>query len=124
MTIVRMGLINQLEDRSNEKFRDHWRNKHAQLARKLPALRSYVQNHVIDKAQRGISFRRGSEQLDGISQLAFDSEEAMRSAFASDVGPALIENEGRFIGRPHHSDLDHGDLGLESDSCETPDSGD
>jgi uncharacterized protein (TIGR02118 family) len=99
MSVVRMGLINKPEDWSVARFRAHWRENHAPLAAGLPGLRSYVQNHVIDSEQRGISFRRGPENPDGISQLTFDSEESMRSAIATEVGPLLVEDENRFIGR-------------------------
>jgi uncharacterized protein (TIGR02118 family) len=59
----------------------------------------YHQHHVVDSVQRGISFKRGPEQLDGFSELVFESEEAMRAAFASDVAPSLVEDEARFLGR-------------------------
>jgi uncharacterized protein (TIGR02118 family) len=96
---VRMGLLNKPEDWSLARFRQHWREHHAQLARQLPGLRHYQQNHVVDSAQRGIQYARGPEQLDGISQLAFDDDEAMRAAFATDVGPKLVADENHFIGR-------------------------
>ncbi|MBK7654470.1 MAG: EthD family reductase [Burkholderiaceae bacterium] len=99
MSVVRMGLINKPDDWSMARFRAHWRENHAPLAARLPGLREYVQNHVIDSEQRGISFKRGPEHLDGLSQLTFDSLQSMRSAIATEVGPALIEDENLFIGR-------------------------
>jgi uncharacterized protein (TIGR02118 family) len=96
---VRMGLLNKSPDWSLERFRDHWRNHHAGLARQLSGLRHYHQNHIVDSTQRGISFQRGPEQLDGISQLGFDSETSMKEAFSTDHGSKLIEDEQYFIGR-------------------------
>ena len=62
---VRMGLLKKKQDRTTEDFQRYWREHHAGLARKLPGLRGYVQNHIIDQMQRGITYQRGPEQLDG-----------------------------------------------------------
>ncbi len=96
--IVRMGLIKKKPQWSAEDFRRHWLNHHGALAAQLPGLRRYEQNHVIDHAQRGISYERGSEQLDGFSMLWFDSNEAMRAAMETDAGRALVADENHFIG--------------------------
>ncbi len=96
---IRMGLLNKHADWSLEQFRQHWRDHHGPLARQLPGLRHYQQNHVVDCAQRGISYRRGPEQLEGISQLAFDDDTAMLAAMAGPVGPQLVADENHFIGR-------------------------
>lgn len=96
---IRMGLLNKPSDWTSERFHAHWRGHHGALAARLPGLRSYVQNHVTDSAQRGISFTRGPEQLDGISQLVFEDDAGMRAAIASDVGPLLAADEAHFIGR-------------------------
>jgi len=96
--IVRSGLIHKKADWSGQEFRRYWREQHSELARKLPGLRRYQQNHVVDSVQRGITYARGSEQLDGISMLWFDSEEAMREAIATDAGRALVADENHFMG--------------------------
>jgi uncharacterized protein (TIGR02118 family) len=97
--IVRMGLLNKKPDWTLEEFRRHWTEKHGPLAARLPGLRSYLQHHVVDSAQRGITYKRGPEQIDGLSELVFDDAAAMRTAFASDVAPSLVEDEARFLGR-------------------------
>jgi uncharacterized protein (TIGR02118 family) len=96
--IVRMGLIKKKPQWTAEDFRHHWRDHHGALASRLPGLRRYEQNHVIDQAQRGISYERGPEQLDGFSMLWFDSDEAMRAAMDTDAGRALVADENHFIG--------------------------
>lgn len=96
--IVRSGLIKKKPDWSDEDFRRHWRGHHGALAAKLPGLRRYEQNHVVDSLQRGFSYPRGPEQLDGFSMLWFDSEAAMREAMGTAAGQALIADEERFIG--------------------------
>ena len=95
---VRMGLLKKKHDWTTEDFQHYWRERHAELARRLPGLRGYVQNHVVDQMQRGITYRRGPEQLDGFSQLWFDDGEAMRAAIATDAGQALVADENHFIG--------------------------
>lgn len=96
--IVRSGLIKKQPDWSKEDFRRYWREHHGALASKLPGLRRYEQNHVVDSEQRGISYQRGPEQLDGFSMLWFDSEEAMRAGLATEAGQALVADENHFIG--------------------------
>ena len=96
--IVRIGLIRKKAQWSPADFRSYWRDHHGALAARLPGLRRYEQNHVIDQAQRGISYERGPEQLDGFSMLWFDSEAAMRDAMETDAGRALVTDENHFIG--------------------------
>jgi uncharacterized protein (TIGR02118 family) len=97
--IVRMGLLNKKPEWSQEDFRRYWSDTHGPVAARLPGLRSYLQHHVVDSAQRGISYKRGPEQLDGFSELSFDDDAAMSAAFNSDVAPSLAEDEARFLGR-------------------------
>lgn len=96
--IVRSGLIHKKPDWSTNEFRRYWRENHSVLASKLPGLRRYQQNHIVDSVQRGFSYPRGPEQLDGISMLWFDSEEAMREAIATEAGRNLVADENHFMG--------------------------
>lgn len=96
--IVRSGLIKKQPGWSDEDFRRHWRGQHGALAAKLPGLRRYEQNPVVDSLQRGFSYPRGPEQLDGFSMLWFDDEAAMREAMRTEAGQALVADEQRFIG--------------------------
>jgi uncharacterized protein (TIGR02118 family) len=96
--IVRSGLIKKKPDWSQEEFRRYWREHHGALAAKLPGPRRYEQNHVVDSAQRGFTYPRGPEQVDGFSMLWFDSEAAMRAAMQTDAGQALVADENHFIG--------------------------
>jgi uncharacterized protein (TIGR02118 family) len=95
--IVRMGLLQRKPDLSVADFRMHWRDRHGPLATKLPGLRRYHQNHVIDRQQRGITYARGSQDFDGISELWFDDLPSMRRAFSSDPVGALAEDEAAII---------------------------
>lgn len=95
---VRMGLLNKHADWSTEQFRAYWREEHSKLASQLPGLLAYQQNHVTDTAQRGISYKRGPESVDGISQLWFDDSTRMEGAFLAELGAKLVEDENHFIG--------------------------
>ena len=97
--VVRMGLIEKKPDWTNERFRQYWKDIHGPIAAKLPGLLKYHQHHVVDTAQRGITYKRGPEYVDGFSELHFDSIKSMREAFASDVAPSLAEDEARFLGK-------------------------
>lgn len=97
--IVRMGLLNKKPEWSLADFRRHWTENHGPLAARLPGLRSYQQHHVVDSVQRGISHKRGPEQIDGLSELVFDDEAAMHAAMQSPIAPQLVEDEARFLGR-------------------------
>ena len=97
--IIRMGLLNRKPDWSVSDFQRYWLETHGPIAARLPGLRHYHQHHVVDTQQRGISHKRGPEQLDVFSELAFDDEASMQRAFASDVAPSLAADEARFLGR-------------------------
>lgn len=95
--IVRMGLLTRKPGITTEEFRRHWRDVHGPLAAKLPGLRRYHQNHVVDREQRGIDYARGPHDFDGFSELWFDDVPSMSAAFAAQQGQQLGEDEARFI---------------------------
>lgn len=96
--IVRMGFLQKREGMSVEAFREHWFEVHGPLAAKIPGLRRYHQNLVVDSAQLGIEFRRGSFAYDGFSELWFDDVASMQEGLSADIVEALAEDEARFIG--------------------------
>jgi uncharacterized protein (TIGR02118 family) len=94
-----MGLLNKKPDWTLPDFHRYWSTTHGPIVANLPGLRSYAQHHIVDSLQRGISFKRGPEQLDGISELVFDDSASMQKAFASNVAPSLVADEAKFLGR-------------------------
>jgi uncharacterized protein (TIGR02118 family) len=92
-----MGLLQKRADIDQQEFRTHWRTGHGALAAKLPGLRRYHQNHIVDRTQRGITYARDGLDFDGFSELWFDDVPAMQAAFASDEVKALAADEDRFI---------------------------
>lgn len=95
---VRTGLIRKKPEWTHDEFQRYWKDQHGSLAAQLPGLVRYEQNHVVDSEQRGFSYPRGPEQLDGFSMLWFESKEAMKQAFDTEVGKQLIADEEHFIG--------------------------
>jgi len=97
--IVRMGLLQKRQDIDNNEFRKRWRDGHGPVAKKLPGLRRYHQNHVVDRSQRAITYARGGLDFDGFSELWFDDMPSMQAAFANEGQvKELGEDENRFIG--------------------------
>ncbi|WP_262028144.1 EthD domain-containing protein [Microvirga sp. Mcv34] len=96
--IVRMGLLTRKPGLSSEDFRSHWRDVHGPLAARLPGLRRYHQNHVVDRSQLAIDHARGAWSVDGISELWFDSLDDMHRAISSDAYREVAEDHVRFVG--------------------------
>jgi uncharacterized protein (TIGR02118 family) len=96
--IVRMGLLQKRSEMTSSDFRNHWREGHGPIASKLPGLRQYHQNHVVDREQRAISYARGNLDFDGFSELWFDDLPSMSAAFATDYVRVLRDDEAQFIG--------------------------
>lgn len=67
----------------------YWHDVHGPLALELPGLRAYVQNHSVARPGR-------VPKAAGFAELWFDDEEALRSAFASETGRALIADGANF----------------------------
>ena len=72
-----MILLKRKEDMSFEDLKTHWLEKHSELVRQLPGLRKAVFN---------FSTQNGDGDIDAVSELWFDSEQAFNDAYASDIG--------------------------------------
>jgi uncharacterized protein (TIGR02118 family) len=111
--IIRSGLIKNKDTVDFDEFTKHWRDVHGPLARIVPRMRAYSQNHI----KRTIldSEKCGLHRVDGISQLRFDTVADMAvgmespeqhacivdiRGFLSDV-TILIQEEGELKGLGH-----------------------
>ena len=56
----RLGILRKKEGMTDQQFRDHWLNKHAELCLKLPKMRRYSVNFVDRDPRRGKCWREGS----------------------------------------------------------------
>ena len=59
---------------SREEFGAYWRGEHVAIARHVPGLRRYVQNHFLPESIQG------EPPCDGVAELWFDSAEAFQQA--------------------------------------------
>lgn len=69
-------------DLTSAQFRHHLEEVHAPLAKALPGLKLYKQNHVVSDP------KRKHPGWDAIVELYFESREAMEAAWASPQGAA------------------------------------
>ncbi len=69
-------LLSRREGRSHDEFRTWWLDHHAPLARQLPGIRRLVFNVVDDE----------EAEVDGVSELWFDSHAAFEAAYDSEIG--------------------------------------
>ena len=77
-----MVVLYRRPDLTPAQFRRHLLAVHAPLAKNLPGLRNYVQNHVSDDP------KRESPGWDAIVELCFDDWAAMEAAWDSPQGAA------------------------------------
>jgi uncharacterized protein (TIGR02118 family) len=77
-----MVVLYRRPDLGPEQFRKHLEDVHATLAKNLPGLRVYRQNHVSPDP------KRPHPGWDAIIELYFDSHTAMEAAWASTQGTA------------------------------------
>lgn len=71
-----IAFLNKRPDISAREFQDHWREKHAPLAARIPGLRRYVQCHV----HPGIYEAGREPAYDGVPISWFDDLAALRSS--------------------------------------------
>ncbi len=72
-----------------EAFDRHYRDVHIPLAKQLPGLRRYT-------VSRNHGAVRGDQSYYLVAELDWDDREAMRQAFASDIGRATAADVPKF----------------------------
>ena len=82
-------------DKSREAFRAHWATTHADIARGLPGVTAYRQNHVLETVLEPGS--GGGYRVDGIVELWFADESVVHAGFDSDVARRLAADEPNFL---------------------------
>ncbi|MGR3376532.1 EthD family reductase [Salipiger abyssi] len=91
--LKRMSILRKRPDISAETFQEEWFNLHATLVRRLPGLRGYRQNLVLD----GPSDPDGHRMVDGMVELWFDDGAAIDAAFGSGAGRTTMAHAREFI---------------------------
>jgi uncharacterized protein (TIGR02118 family) len=77
-----MVVLYRRRDLTESQFRRHLVEVHAPLAKKLPGLRKYIQNHLCDDP------KRDHPSWDAIVELYFDDWATMEAAWNSPEGAA------------------------------------
>ena len=78
-----MILLKRNADLDYIEFKRHWLENHAALVRQLPGIRKAVFN---------FSDQNGEGEIDAVSELWFDTEQAFVDAYASDIGKQVAED--------------------------------
>src|SRR5476651_156705 len=95
--IKTIGLLTRKSDWTHTQFLKHWVETHAPLARKVPGLRRYVQNHI--RGTRGrADIAETVLEIDGIAELWFDDQAALETAARTPEMKALHADGALFIG--------------------------
>jgi hypothetical protein len=97
--VKRMSLLRRRPDVSPEMFQQEWFDVHSVLVKRLPRVRGYVQNLILDRAA-GLDRRPATYDelpLDGIVELWFDGEDDVDATFTADAGRTLMTHASEFI---------------------------
>ncbi|NKB56640.1 MAG: EthD family reductase [Alphaproteobacteria bacterium] len=94
--IKRISILTRKPEFTPEAFRKHWLEIHGPLARKVPGIRRYVQNHITE-AVRHPDLPPSTQQVDGIVEMLFDDREAMETALTSPEAKAMFDDGTLFI---------------------------
>ena len=96
--IKRVSLLQRKADMSVEEFNRHWLDIHGPLARDVPGVRRYVQNHIQGSSSRD-DVPDIEIEIDGVAELWWDDAEAMKISTATPEAKALFADGALFIGR-------------------------
>jgi uncharacterized protein (TIGR02118 family) len=91
----RITYLEARADKSREAFRTHWSTTHADIARGLPGVTAYRQNHILETVLEPGAAR--VYRVDGIVELWFAHDDVVQAGFDSDVADKLIMDELNFL---------------------------
>ncbi len=90
-----VGVVWRKPNLSREDFLHHWQTNHAEVVKKLPGLRKYVQGPAVTRAGR-------EPVIDGIAELWFDEPPGReRGEAARQAARELLDDERNFIDLPN-----------------------
>jgi uncharacterized protein (TIGR02118 family) len=94
MTIKRITLLKRKREMTPADFRAHWAGPHAAIARNLPGLVRYNQNHVLAASVTGPD---GEWPVHGFVELWFRDRASVVEAAGSSVTRDLVIDEPNFL---------------------------
>jgi uncharacterized protein (TIGR02118 family) len=83
-------LLVRTDGLTHAEFADYWFGDHVEMAKALPGLRKYVTSLPADPE---------ACEYDGVAEVYFESREALREAWATELGERLVEDERQFLDR-------------------------
>ena len=93
--IIRTGLIKNRDGVGEEAFADHWLNVHGPLARQVPGMTAYSQNHIVERYPPIETPEL--HRVDGLSQLYFPDVPTMAKAMETPEQRACVEDIKGFL---------------------------
>ena len=90
-------LVKRRRDMTHEEFMRYLYEKHAPLCKKVPGLKKYVTNEIIGGSKGVVGGSEIEPEWDNISELWFESKEAMEEGFASTAGKENLDDVPNFI---------------------------
>ena len=93
--IIRTGLIKNRDGVGEEAFADHWLNVHGPLARQVPGMTAYSQNHIVERYPPIETPEL--HRVDGLSQLYFPDVPTMAEAMETPEQRACVEDIKGFL---------------------------
>lgn len=88
--IVWTELVTKAEGTDEAEFGKRWLHDVSQVSARLPRLRKYIHNRIIDRRQIASVAPRGNINFDAIDQYWFDSPADLRAALASSVAREAV----------------------------------
>lgn len=96
--IKRISLLQRKPELTHEEFVNHWFKIHGALARKVPGVRRYMQNHIREISSRA-DIPDLDMEIDGIAELWWDDADAMKVSIATPEAQAMFADGALIIGR-------------------------
>jgi uncharacterized protein (TIGR02118 family) len=93
--IIRTGLIRNRDGVGEEAFAGHWLNVHGPLARQVPGMTAYSQNHIVERYPPIETPEL--HRVDGLSQLYFPDVPTMAKAMEGPEQRACVEDIKGFL---------------------------
>jgi uncharacterized protein (TIGR02118 family) len=90
-----MSIFRKKPNLDQTEFEAYWRDVHAPIALKIPALQRYEQNCTIARYYAGEP--QLLQNVDGICKLLFVDETAMQGVMSPEMTRMLMEDEGKFL---------------------------
>lgn len=97
--VKRMSLLRKRPDVSAAEFQMQWFDMHATLVRRIPGVRGYRQNLVIETRRDRFdpADNPGDVGIDGVVELWFDSTDAIEAGFRSPQGLTTMAHAEEFL---------------------------